>query len=253
MTSEYKKAIILPDIHVPFQDDKAIDLTMKLIKKYKPEKIVQLGDAVDFYSLSRFDKNPERIDGMQEEIDMAHNLLKRYRQQSKKSEFAYLEGNHESRLKKYLWRNPELNCLDALKIENLLRLDKIKVDFYPSEDMYYITDDLIATHGATGDGCKLSQYSGYSAKNTLQKVGINGLSGHSHRLAAYYQRDFSGQKQWYECGCLCELDPEYCKKPNWQQGFGLVKYNNKEFDINLIPIHQDDKYWCIVDGKKYKV
>lgn len=173
-----QRAVILPDIHVPYEDDKALDLALKVIKKYKPERIIQLGDMYDFYSISRFDKHPDRIDSLQQELNRGFDIWKTIKKKSKNSLLEQLTGNHEVRLRKYLYRHPELYSLDCMKFENITRLDELDVKHYDVEDICYLNDDLIVTHGANDDGCKLSQYAGYSAKNTLEKLGINGISGH---------------------------------------------------------------------------
>ena len=173
-----QKDVILPDFHVPYHDKNAIDLTLKYIKKNKPDRIVQIGDFQDFYSVSKFDKDPKRIDTLQDELDIGYDIWKDIKKSSKKSKLVYLEGNHEFRLRKYLWRHPELHSLEILKLENVLKTKELGIKFYRNVDTFYLKPNLIATHGAKDDGCKLSQHSGYSAKNTLEKVGINGISGH---------------------------------------------------------------------------
>lgn len=246
-----KTAVILPDFHIPFQDDKTIDLVLKYVKDIKPDKIIQLGDFYDFYSISRFDKDPKRIDSMQDELDEGYTIWKKIKKAGKKSKLEQVEGNHEFRLRRYLWRHPELHSIKALELESILKVKELGIKFYRLEDTCYINDNLIATHGANDDGCKLSQYSGYSAKNTLDKMGINGISGHSHRAASYYRTYMNGVKEWHECGCLCDLHPEYVKNPNWQQAFGVVRYNKKDFDVKIIRIKEG--YWFVVDKKKYKL
>lgn len=245
------KDLIIPDLHIPFHDPNAVNLTVKVANKIKPDRIIQVGDFYDFYSVSKFDKDPKRIDTMQDELDVGYKVWKSIRKAVPKAEILYLEGNHEYRLRKYLWRHPELHSLDVLKLENVLRIKELKIDFYKNKDTLYLKNNLIATHGANDDGCKLSQHSGYSAKNTLERIGTNGISGHTHRLASHYKTTFDKQYEWHESGCLCDLDPEYMKKPNWQHGFVVVNYGKKGFDIKVIPIKEG--YWCFVNGKEYRL
>jgi len=249
--SKFKTAVVLPDMHVPFQDNKAIKLALKVVSYLKLDRIIQLGDFQDFYSISRFDKDPNRIDSMQEELDTGFEIWKKIKKAGKKAKLEYTEGNHEFRLRRYLWRHPELHSLKALKLENVLRVKELGIKFYRTDDICYINRNLIVTHGAKDDGCKLAQYSGYSAKNTLERIGIPGISGHSHRLAAHYKTDFNDTKEWYEAGCLCQLNPEYVKKPNWQQGFVVVRYTDRLFDVKLVHIKKG--YWCVVDGRKFNL
>ena len=69
--SSMKVACVLPDIHFPFQDKNALKVALDLINYVKPSVIIQVGDLVDCYSISRFSKDPDRISGtsLQKEFD----------------------------------------------------------------------------------------------------------------------------------------------------------------------------------------
>ena len=56
----YENAVVINDIHFPYQDDKALQLTLKIIKAYQPDIIFINGDAMDFYAISKFSKEPLR-------------------------------------------------------------------------------------------------------------------------------------------------------------------------------------------------
>ena len=248
---ETRTAVVIPDLHIPYHDERAVDLVIKYIKDIKPAAIYQIGDFYDFYSVSKFDKDPKRIDSLQEELDKGTKIWRRIKKAGPKDmKIHYLQGNHEFRLEKYLWKHPELHSLRVLKLDKLLDLDSIGIKYYKNKDICYVNKNLIVTHGAKDDGCKLSQHSGYSAKNTLEKTGISGVSGHSHRLASHYKRTLAKQLEWHEAGCLCDINPDYTKLPNWQQGFARIKYNKTSFDIKVVSIKKG--YTCIVDGKRYK-
>jgi predicted phosphodiesterase len=244
-------AIILPDIHTPYHDDRAISVVVKYIKATKPDQIIQLGDMYDCYSLSRFDKDPARISSLQEEIDRGALIWQQLKEASPKSKLVMLEGNHERRLVKYLMKHPELHGLKALNPEVLFGLKELGIKFVRSEDTYYINNSLVATHGATDDGCKLSQHAGYSAKNTLDKWGnVSGIMGHGHRIGMSTRTLADGTMvQWIESGTLSRLKPEYVKNPNWQHGFVVVKYTKNRFHATPVVIAN---YEFIADGKVYR-
>lgn len=246
-----KTALVLPDMHVPYHDERALQLVYKYIQYKKPNVIIQLGDFYDMYSLSKYDKDPSRIDSLQEEIDVGSQIWKNFKKLSPKSKLIMLEGNHERRLHKYLMKNPEMHSLNALKIENLLGLKELGVEFYHSEQTYHINKNLVVTHGAVDDGCKLSQHSGYSAKNTLDKWGnISGIMGHGHRVGMSNRTLSDGSViQWVEAGHLCDPHPSYVKNPNWQQGIVLVNYTNNRFHITPATIVD---YKFILDGKLWQ-
>lgn len=250
LEDKIKKCVVLPDIHVPFHDEKAINPVLKFIKDFNPDVLVQVGDFYDFYDVSKFDKDPERQYRLQDEIDEGKKLWKKIRKNAPKAKLYMLEGNHEHRLPKYLTRNPELHSLRSLKLENILELKDLDVKIIEAKDTFYLNKNIIVTHGGKDDGSKLRSKAGYSANANLLHHNISGLSGHSHRLGASFKTDISGRKAWYEVGCLCRLDPDYLKNPDWQQGFAVVHYGKNFFHVQLIPI--TESYTFYYGGKKYK-
>lgn len=247
-----KTAVILPDIHVPYHDKRAVDLVVKYIKDTKPEVVVQLGDMYDCYGISRFDKNPKRIDTLQDEIDEGKKIWQAIKKASPKSKLVMLEGNHEARLPKMLMKaSPGMYSLNALRPKRLFELDTLGVEWYSSHDTYKLNNSLVITHGAADDGCKLSQHAGYSAKNTMDKWGnVSGIMGHGHRVGMSTKTMQDGTMvQWIEAGCLADLHPEYVKNPNWQHGFAVVNYTKNRFHATPIVIAN---YEFISNGKVYK-
>ena len=222
MGKEYDKVVVIPDTHPPYTDDRAlIKGVFQYIKDSKPDKVVMLGDHVDFYALSSFDKNPDRITGLQEEIDHLHWHLDELRKVHK-GEIIYLEGNHEGRLVKYLKKHPEISSLRVFKSPyKLLDLGKFNIKYGRS----WSHKGVLFKHGHI-----VRKHSGYTAKGELENEGTSGVSGHTHRMASHYITNRSGQHGWFEMGHLCDEDAaEYMegKVPNWQKGFGEFIFDKK--------------------------
>jgi hypothetical protein len=124
----------------------------------------------------------------------------------------------------------------------LLELDNkhIQVEMVEGHKLYK-HHDFIVTHGHIA-----RKHSGYTAKGMLDTYGVSGISGHTHRAGTHYLKDESvgqaGAKVWYENGCLCDLDPEYCTSPNWQHLISVGYFINGgqrhtgRFHIIPIPI-----------------
>ena len=239
-----EKNLVISDLHIPYQDNSAVKCMLAFSKKYKPQRIIVNGDVLDFYSLSVFDKCPERKENLQGELQQARDFFKLLRK-NYDGEIIFLEGNHENRLQRYLWRNPELAGLKELKIENLLHLSKYNVkqikvesDYWSAESGEHRIKDLIIQHGdGRLNGAKYSQNPGYAAFNTLKnKGGYNLIMGHTHRLAQIYNRMGDKSLVGIEGGCLCKTT-----RANWQQGFVTFE-NNKTKTFNY-KIHR------ILNGK----
>jgi predicted phosphodiesterase len=226
----FKKVVVASDFHVPFQDDKAVGYFLRYIKEYKPNLLVINGDFLDMYSLSDFERNPDRSNTLQEDLDRGYDLLKQIRQAvGKKCEILILEGNHEARLQRYIWRNKELNGMNCLNLSTLLDLKSLNISFIGASRDYwrekvghYKVGDVTIMHGDTRlNGAATSKYSGYSAKNTMYNINSSIIIGHCHRLAQVYATTPQETLIGMECGCLCQRTGI----ANWQQGFVTFELN----------------------------
>lgn len=164
------KFIVMSDIHFPYQDDKAIKAALNFIKINPVDTIILNGDILDFYDVSSFDKDPERINSLQEEINLAQKLFKKLRDLSPNGRIVFVKGNHSSRLERYLKKHPELYSLDALKLPNLLGLDKFNIEY---KDKGFKLGSLKIIHGDM-----VRKFSGYTARGELEKHDCSGISGH---------------------------------------------------------------------------
>lgn len=231
--TKFEKSIFISDIHFPFHEKKSLKVVNAFMQWFRPDKIFLLGDVVDFYAISSFDKEPERITSLQSDINMCVDFLIGMRENNPQSDIYYLEGNHEHRLQKYLWKHPEISSLNALNIVNLLGLKELDIKYYDQYSNVLIHKFLVE-HGSV-----VRQQSAYTARAMLEKRGISGISGHTHRMGAHYLTNMSGSYAWFETGCLCSLHPEYIVGlPNWMSGFsiGYFKRSCCRFNIEQIPI-----------------
>ena len=165
-----KNFIVVSDIHFPYHDPKAINAVKRFIKATPIDVVVFNGDILDMYDVSSFDKSPDRINSLQEELNMAMKLFGDIRKELPEAEMVYVEGNHEYRLKRYLMRHPELFSLEALQLPNLLKLDKFNIKY---TDKPYYLGNLKITHGSI-----VRKFAGYTAKAEMEKNDCSGISGH---------------------------------------------------------------------------
>jgi len=221
------------DIHIPFHDPFAWALFLNIVRVVKPTKINVLGDALDFYQLSTFDKDPKRIGTLQNDLDQWFEMMRDLQRVAPSDcGYAFLPGNHEDRLRRHLMRNPELYGLRALELPSLMRLNELGIKYHESE-IEVISDLLLIKHGDV-----VRKDSAFSAKGELEKekYAISTITGHTHRMGTYYARTRSRIVKAHENGCLCFLNPEYVKKPNWQQGLTMTTHFGGElFHVEDIP------------------
>jgi len=218
------KAIFVGDTQAPFVDERAIDVTCQIISDESPDILAHLGDMVDFYSISRFDKDPTRRLLLQDEIEAGAYTLGQFDQAvPQKTRKLLFRGNHEQRLETYIKTNaPALAGLEHLQIQNLFGLKDLGWE-YITQDLELFPDFLVK-HGDI-----IRQQAGYTARGEMDRAWMSGISGHSHRQALYSytpRRAFLHEEQapfWVENACLCAMTQEYTRgNGNWQQGFTII-------------------------------
>jgi len=122
--------VILSDFHCPFQDKEAVAVVLRFLRKYQPRSIILDGDVADFYAMSKFNKSPARAgeQAIKVEVDEVHSLLRSIRQACPDAEIAFVVGNHEFRLRRFIYAQSLdervdftiLNMVYGIKHEELL-------------------------------------------------------------------------------------------------------------------------------------
>lgn len=231
---KYKRVLFVPDIHAPYQDNQAMKCLISFAKWWKPDVVFVLGDTIDMYQVSRFEKDPERIFQLQDDIDTGKKILADISKACPDARKLFIPGNHEFRLQRFLWtRAAELSGLRVLQLEKLLGLEEMGYEYLKNGRTEY--RGVIVKHGDI-----VRKYGAYTGRGEYESTGKTGVSGHTHRLAVYPHTNEAGDYMWMEAGCLCLLNPSYMmgKVPNWQQGFGIgfFKEGSKRFHMERIPI-----------------
>ena len=229
----YERTAFIPDLHAPNIDSKAFGCALAFLEVFKPDHVFVLGDVVDFYQVSRFDKDPSRLGDLQRDLDVGGEALGRIRRASASATITMLKGNHEARLQRACRTNiAGLDSHRNLRIPELLNLGAYDIAYVESGITRH--HDFIVKHGDI-----VSSKSGYTAGREMSKAGISGISGHTHRLGQVFETNYSGMLTWVEAGCLCDLNPEYIDGlPNWQHGmaYGYWRRGDRRFIVHTLPI-----------------
>lgn len=122
------------------------------------------------------------------------------------------------RLERYvLTKAPELASLIE-DVFSIIKVDEFKIRGCSS---LTVNNTFVFKHGTL-----LGKKSGLSAIKEMEASYMSGASGHCHRAIVYTARKAGRKFVWLETGCLCDLNPEYCINPNWQQAFGEVIFKD---------------------------
>lgn len=242
-----KLAIVFNDTHFGFEDVVVCNKALNLIKDLKPDVIVANGDLVDFYDVSSFVKTPGREKGLQREIDLAVDYLKKCREYSPNADIHFNKGNHEDRLTKYLGgTSPALANLNCLTFESLFKADEIGLEIHGAEG-FLLNKNFLIKHGT-----RISKHATMSAKAEWESHLMSGISGHVHRRGMFEVTAQGGDFVWIENGCLCTLDPakiDYVSaKPNWHHAITLIEFTSTKYHADLIRINDRKLYY---NGKFY--
>ena len=224
------KILVIPDTHIPYQDNNSIKKTLEIGKRFNPDIIVLLGDIIDCVSISRFVKRTDERD-FNTEVKSTRKFLEYIRNTFKQSLFYYLEGNHEERITNYLLTHADaLATLEELSLPSLLHLKELGIVFLSKEKTLQI-GKLTYTHGQICKGI----CSTFPARALYLSAKTNAICGHAHRQSSYCCRSLTGEVfRTYSTGCLSILNPSYSVFNDFTAGCAIIETDNKgEFDVQL--------------------
>lgn len=242
----------LSDQHVPFHSVELHERVLEWLRAEKPDRVMLLGDLLDFDAISRWSPEPEHTAGVQETIDAAYGVLADYRAACPDAEFKMLAGNHEDRLRNSIIKN--LGALygirradmtdepSVLSTEYLLRLDELGIEYVGSDAGSYdharvrVSDELQGIHGFVA-----RKGSGASALSTLDHLRVSTVQGHTHRASAVYRTQWTIDNEprtlvAAEAGTLAEIRDGlgHAARPDWQQGFATASvWGDGLFSLDL--------------------
>ena len=225
--------LVISDLHIPYIDEKAFFTMLDFVKgmKDEPNIVCILGDLIDFYQISFWNRDPKKV-AIEDEIEIAKEYLSLLRKEFPNAQFFLLESNHHLRMKRYLFsKAPELSGLAQLMFENLLSLSDFNIRYVSNEKFMTINQEpfkignLYHIHGHELRTCGINV-----ARNVFLKTQHNTIMGHWHVTQEYIQRRINGEV--YGCwavGCLCSLVAEYAPVNQWNHGFAIVNHFGLDF------------------------
>lgn len=221
------KVFCIPDLHFPYHNKKALKKVIELIKKEKPDVVIQLGDLLDLYSFSRYEKDAN-FTSPKSELNRGLKLAEKFwgdvKRAAPKARCIQLIGNHEMRLNKLIARKaPELQHL-VKSIQDLYQFKGVKV--LKDDRDYIVLDGVVYLHGYLSKNGDHSKFFGASV-----------VHGHSHRVGIVYERKKDGLHFEMDCGHLADekslpLQYTQSKMSKWITAVGIVE--NKQPRIIII-------------------
>ena len=241
---EHRRAIVIPDVHFPIQDDAAVNVVLKAIKMVKPNIFVCLGDLGEWKSVSPWRykrrKRPPleytleelkvEAAAVNDGLDLFDNALRAVGCTNKHM----IEGNHDDWLNSFV---DEFPYLPEYKFKNVMNLKERGYKYYPYGHLMQI-GKLFFYHGG--------HYSTVNhTRQHVQNLGKNIVYGHTHDVQRHTLTKLdSGTIAAWSMGCLKNMSGDKNKwlrgrLHNWCHAFGIITWqSNGNFQIEVIDIQK---------------
>jgi len=243
-----ERICIVSDLQIPYHDPKAVHNLIDFIKRYKPDRVVSIGDEIDLPQVSKWEKGRmgEYAGTIGKDRDATVKILEQLRVTD------VIRSNHTDRLFNYIASYaPGLYGIPELQLENFLRLPELGITYWRKP--MPIAPNWVAVHGDHG---RISQVAGQTALKQALQHGKSLVCGHTHRLGLSSVTEASGGivgriLTGLEVGNLMNFKAaSYTHgSANWQQGFGLLYVDGRNVTPVAVPVAKDGSF--IVEGKRY--
>jgi predicted phosphodiesterase len=236
MVQAIQRVLLLPDIHVPDHDERALGLVRDFAKQWKPNRVCQMGDLMNADQVSSFPNECET--DLSDEFEVAGQILDDLKVTD------WLEGNHEERLRRVGLTKKNMRKL--LNPAKNLGMDKRRINWKP----YHKTEGILRFG-------KLNVLHGfycneYAARKHSDAYGCC-VFGHTHRIQAHQPKHAFESHTGYNIGCLCKLDLPYrqCQPPDgWGQGFAFAYIlKSGHFSLQMVRLIGNE---VVIEGTVYR-
>lgn len=246
--------IVLPDPHVPHQDERTNEALLHYIMDHKWDGWLCLGDLCDFDAISHWTKSQIRLvqgKSVMNQYKTANAYLEQHyhalAENNPDVRMVLLEGNHDYWVERYIDENPAMEGM--LEVEN--NLDAVKdgrcrwIRSWSKGEVF----NLGHAHFVHGD--KITKY---HARVMAEQYGTNIFYGHTHDIQSYtYERKGDGKAFCGQSlGCLCEYQQSYMRgRPSkWQQAFAVF-YVLPSGNFYYYIVRVFDNKFVSPEGKEY--
>lgn len=242
-----QKLLFVPDLHAPYHSVRALELIFRVAEGIKPDTIVVLGDACDFWSISSYSKNPERTERLEAEVESVNEVLDRFDSLGARKK-VYVAGNHEDRLERYLREKaPEL--FPFIDVQKLFKLKERGWQFVP-----YKRSTKIGKLHITHDVGTAGRYNVFKCLDTFQGPV---LTAHTHRMATIVEGNAKGETmiscQLGWLGDINQIDYMHQIRAmrDWSLGFGVGYHDLTTHNVHLVPVPIVN-FSAVVEGVLYR-
>lgn len=229
---------IISDVHVPYHSELAVQAAVDYLAGTDLAALVLNGDIADFYSISRYQKDPTQRD-FKGELVAVREFVAWVRYRFPKIPIVYKAGNHEERFRDWLWQHAaEISDDPRMSLGAWLELDANDVELVEDQRPIML-GKLPVLHGhelPKGMAAPVNP-----ARGVFMRTLSTGLIGHQHRSSNHAESDmWHRETACWSVGCLCDLTPEYARINRWNWGFAIATvHGSGAFDVENLRVMLD--------------
>lgn len=229
---------VISDLHIPYHDQRAVEAAVAYLKKRKPDVLLINGDYGDWYSVSRYMRDPKKR-RLKREIKMQRDGLQWLRSQFKNCRIVAKEGNHELRWSHYLWNSAvEISEFPQVRLPRILGMKTLGVE-YVDNQRPIMAGKLPIFHGhELGKGISSPVN---AARGVFMRMISTALVGHHHRTSSHTEPNWRHEEiVCWSTGCLCGLNADYAVINKWNAGFAVVEVSaDGQFQVDNLRLNTD--------------
>jgi predicted phosphodiesterase len=229
---------VISDLHIPYHDEQAIQAAVAYLRRRRPDVLLINGDYGDWYSVSRYMKDPKKR-RLKREIRMQRDGLKWLRSQFPKARIVAKEGNHELRWSHFLFNSaPEVSEFPQVSLPRILGMKTLGIE-YVDNQRPIMAGKLPVFHGhELGKGISSPVN---AARGVFMRMISTALVGHHHRTSSHTEPNWKHEEiVCWSTGCLCNLNAEYAVINKWNAGFGVVEVDKSgQFQVDNLRLNTD--------------
>jgi len=213
-----RSVLVMSDIHVPYHDEKALTTAVEYGIKADVDHVVLLGDILDFFSISRWEKDPRKRD-FKREVEAGRQFFRAIRSAFPSAAITWKIGNHEERWESFLFqRAPELVGVDFLDLASIYETGEIAI---LDRMQHPRVDHINLIHGHEFGKSVFSPVN--PARGLFLRSKATALCGHSHQTSVHVETNMNRTVTGcWSLGCLCDLRPRYAPYNKWNHGFAVI-------------------------------
>ncbi len=186
------RILLISDMHIPYHHQDTFEFLQHLKDKYKPTRVICLGDEIDGHALSYHDSDPDLMSAG-DELRESQDYIKTVKKMFPKMDL--LDSNHGS----LIWRKAKTYGIPKAYIKSYQEVLGVDSQWKWHFDLTITLPNgqrAYFHHGKSSDVIKLSQ-----------QMGMNAVQGHYHQnFSVGYWGNPTGLYWGLQVGCLIDDD-----------------------------------------------